>query len=130
MDVKDILNKLEFLSKGITDTETLRHVNELQRAVFSLSQENRDLREELHDLKNDRDKISLLEYSPENKAFYYPGKENELYCSKCYHADKKAVRMDIITNVLNSKASAVCPVCKHRVTTDFDNPKYDPNYMY
>lgn len=79
------------LVTGTNDPVTLKAVIEVQKEMSQLLQENQELRQEIHDLKNEQILDSELEL---DKHFLYKKHDNtnQPYCLKCWDSDRKLIR--------------------------------------
>lgn len=96
------------LVTGTNDPVTLKAVIEVQKEMSLLLQENQELRQEIHDLKNEQILDSELEL---DRHFLYKkhDKTNQPYCLKCWDSEKKLIRAIIVDYY--GVAMGKCPSC-------------------
>lgn len=113
MDFGDALKAMIGLATGSNDPIALNAVMEVQRQLIEIQEENRILREELHDFKNERIISAELEY---RDGVYKKG--NEVYCNVCWDRDNKLSRLRILAADGKGKIEFVCDVCNKRRFSD------------
>lgn len=119
-DGKEILKDIIALSKGISNMELNNKILELQSTFYELNDENRDLRNELHELKNAKLTENKLEY---RNGVY--SKDDGVFCGVCWDRDNKLVRARQTHNP-DDQGNKVfqCDACK---AWRFSNISYDDN---
>jgi len=91
MGLQDKWDNMLGLVTGTNDPTTLKAVIEVQKEMSQLLQENQNLRQEIHDLKNERLMDSELELIGH---FLYKKHDNsnQAYCLKCWDSERKLIR--------------------------------------
>ncbi|MCA9765422.1 MAG: hypothetical protein KC455_03275 [Carnobacterium sp.] len=121
-DIKDMLKDARNLATGANDIQTVNILKDIQLEVYDLLEDNRVLRDELHDLRNQKIQMENFEYSGENNVYFKKGNNAEIYCPSCLDGSGKIIHMMLMEGYMNYIAS--CPVCKHKVSTKINNPNY------
>ncbi|MEO2552971.1 hypothetical protein [Enterococcus casseliflavus] len=106
MDFNKAIENLIGLATGSKDPLALNAVMEVQKQLILIQEENRVLREELHDLKNDRIIESQLEYKD---GYYVRNTDGRMFCSKCWDSEKKMI------STSEGDLGQFCPVCDRYV---------------
>lgn len=119
-DLRQLVLDAKNLATGITDMELKSKINEIINAMYELQDENRDLREENHELKNAQRLTARLDF---RDNAYYDGEVGP-YCSACWDGNNKLVRMKMTGNGWNEYLSAKCPHCKNTVKTNEKDPDF------
>lgn len=88
MSVSDTLTKMYDLVSGSNDPVLLKTVMEVQQELIRIQEENRELRNEVHELKNVNIVESELIF---RNGVYLKGKG--VFCSACWDKNKELVRV-------------------------------------
>lgn len=123
-DVKEMLKDARNLASGANDIQTVSILKDIQLEVYDLLEDNRVLRDELHDLRNQKIQMENFEYSGENNVYFKKGNNAEIYCPSCLDGSGKVIHMTLIEGYSNYRAN--CPLCKHKVSTKIKNPNFRP----
>lgn len=110
MDFGDALDRMIGLATGSKDPVALNAVMEVQRQLVLIQEENRKLRFENEEMKNEKILSSQIEHK--NNAYYKKG-EDIPYCTRCYDVDKKLVTMSARIRLYSDTYTFVCPNCKN-----------------
>lgn len=111
MGLQDSFERMLDLVSGSNDPILLKSVIEVQRELSALEEENRKLRQEIHDLKNKKILETELEYR--NNAYFKKDNEEIPYCSRCYDVDKNLVIMERWAPCSRLNYEYKCPQCKN-----------------
>lgn len=107
-DIKEMLKDARNLASGANDYQTVNLLKDIQIEVFDLLEENRKLRDELHELKNVKLTDEELEY---HNGVYTKGKD--VYCGVCWDRDKRLARVRKVNKDENNGSTVFsCDVCK------------------
>lgn len=109
MDISKSLENLIALATGSKDPIALNAVMEVQRQLIVIQEENRNLRQDIHELKNLQIVESELEYC---EGVYR--KNDAIYCSICW-ADKKLIRVRYFESDYENYKVFFCDVCNKRL---------------
>lgn len=107
MGLQESFDKMLGLVTGSNDPMLLKSVIEVQRELVGLQEENRNLRSEIHDLKNVEIIKSELKYKGNA---YYKGEEGP-FCTNCFDVTGKLVRLQLIRIYGNSMIEGSCTNC-------------------
>ena len=110
-DIKELLKDAKNFAAGANDLQLKSILLDIQDKIFELQEENRELKIELHDLKNKNILESELEYR--NNAYFKENNEEIPYCSRCYDVDKKLVIMESWAPYSSPNYEYKCPQCKN-----------------
>lgn len=105
-DLKEMFNDAKNLATGANDLQLKNVLLEIQTAVYELQEENRDLRTELHEMKNDMLLSDELEY---HNGVYT--KDNAVYCAVCWDKDNKLSRARFVNYKDDGTKAFSCDVC-------------------
>ena len=105
-DIKELFIDAKNLATGANDLQLKNILLEIQTQVYDLQEENRELRAEIHDLKNERIMESELEY---RQGVYK--RDNEVFCSVCWDRDKKLSRVRRVEPRTGGSTAYSCDVC-------------------
>ncbi len=108
-NVKEMLKDARNFASGANDTRTVSLLKDIQLEVYDLFEENRELRLENEQLKNNLIKKSQLVWK--NNAYVNEDNENEIYCPKCLDDEEKFIRMQFIVELYSTHYTAKCPKC-------------------
>ncbi|WP_288394588.1 hypothetical protein [uncultured Vagococcus sp.] len=116
MGTFDALTKMYDLVSGSSDPILLKSVLEVQQDLIRLQEENRLLRQEVNELKNQEITRSTLKY--EGNAYYQ--NENGPYCTTCFDVQGKLVRLALKKIEYQDFLVGVCGNCNSEdvVTTE------------
>ncbi len=106
MDFNKAIENLIGLATGSKDPLALSAVMEVQKQLILIQEDNRVLREELHNLKNDRIIESQLVYKD---GYYVRNTDGRTFCSKCWDSDRKLI------STIEGEFGKFCPVCDNFV---------------
>lgn len=113
MGLQDSFERMLDLVSGSNDPILLKSVIEVQRELSALEEENRKLRQEIHDLKNKKILETELEYS--NNAYFKKDNKGIPYCSRCYDVDGRLVIMNKkVFPLISTTYTFDCPECKRQ----------------
>lgn len=101
-DIKELLKDAKNLATGANDLQLKSLLLDIQDKVFELQAENKNLREELHELKNDKIMDSQLEF---HEGYYIRTTDKRKICSKCWDSERKMISTSI------GELGQYCPVC-------------------
>ncbi|TFJ40148.1 hypothetical protein CKN73_07445 [Carnobacterium divergens] len=116
MSVTDKLTSALEIVAGTKDILAIQAVIEVQKDLSLILEENRELREENHRLKNDTIIEANLEY---HEGVYLRG--NEVYCAVCWDKDKKLTRVRQVRANQKGNTDFACDICN---TWRFSNIPY------
>lgn len=85
------------------DPQALSAVMEFQRQLIQIQEENRLLREENHEFKNEKIIESQLVYK---EGYYVRTTDQRKICSKCWDKDRKMI------STITGDYGQFCPVCE------------------
>lgn len=91
MGLSESLGKMFDLVSGSNDPILLNSVMEVQQDLIRIQEENRILRQELNELKNNAITRSALEHK--GNGYYLNGEGP--YCTTCFDVDGKLVRLSL-----------------------------------
>ena len=103
-DVLGILKDVTAIASRVKDIDLNTKIMLLQGEMYSLLDENRNLRLELEEMKRVEQLSNSLIYK--DNMYYKPGDENP-YCSRCWDDEHKLIRMQ-------NSGYYVCPKCISR----------------
>lgn len=107
IDIKEMLKDARNLASGSNDYQTVNLLKDIQIEVFDLLDENRKLRDELHEFRNIKLTDQDLEY---HNGVYTKG--NDVYCGVCWDRDKKLCRVRFVGVDDTDRTQAFrCDVC-------------------
>ena len=106
-DFKEMFRDAKNLATGANDMQLKSVLLDIQGAVYELQEENRDLRDKIHDLENQQIFESELIY---RNGVYLKG--NEVFCSACWDKDHRTTRIRYVKDNRRSNAAFWCDVCK------------------
>lgn len=106
MGVQEKFDYMVGLVTGSNDPVLLKSVMEVQRELISIQEENRELRNEIHELKNEKILEGDLEY---HQGVYTKG--NDTYCAVCWDRDKRLSRVRSVKMDENGATAFICDVC-------------------
>lgn len=116
MGFEEKFDKMLGLVTGSNDPQLLRAVIEVQQEMSKLLEENRDLRAQLHDLKNEKLLKANYEYSKADNVYYQKGgNHDEYFCPKCFDGQTKESHM--VLSPYQGQMMATCQVCRYKVIT-------------
>lgn len=107
-DIKEMLKDARNFAGGANDQQTVSLLKDIQLEVYDLIEENRELRNQIQELKNEKDISSKLEFA--NDAYYYNNKGP--YCTKCWDVDSILVRMVVPPRPLMRVGNYRCNNCE------------------
>ncbi|EMF0085519.1 hypothetical protein ACOVAC_002135 [Enterococcus hirae] len=107
MSFEDKWDKMLGLVTGTNDPQMLKAVIEVQRDMSKILQENKMLRDEINDLKNEQILDSELKY---RNGVYTKGKD--IFCSVCWDRDKRLSRVRKVKQSENGNTAYSCDICK------------------
>ncbi|MDT2805254.1 hypothetical protein [Vagococcus lutrae] len=117
MALQDSFERMLDLVSGSNDPILLKSVIEVQRELSALEEENRKLRQEIHDLKNKRLLETELEYR--NNAYFKKNNKEIPYCSRCYNVDERLVIMTKnVLPLISTTYTFECPECKRQYDSE------------
>lgn len=87
-DIKELLKDAKNFATGANDLQLKGVLLDIQDAVYELQEENRELRNEIQELNNTAIIDSELVF---REGVYLKG--NDIFCSACWDANKKLVRV-------------------------------------
>lgn len=111
-DIKEMLKDARNFASGANDIQTVNLLKDIQIQVYDLLEENRELREENHALKNEKILEGDLIYK--NSAYYKVDNDEIPYCSKCFDVDKTLVTMNMTVPAMSTYYKFSCPNCKNK----------------
>ncbi|MEB5968592.1 hypothetical protein [Enterococcus gallinarum] len=112
MEFNKAIDNLMGLVTGSKDPLALNAVMEVQKHLILIQEENRQLREEIHSLKNDRITESNLVYK--NHAYYKMDNDDNAYCSKCFETERKLITLSKQAPMLSTTYEFKCPNCNNK----------------
>lgn len=108
-DFKELFIDAKNIATGANDLHLKSILLDIQGKVFELQEENRNLRNDFHDLKN----IKILE----TELVYHEGvylKESDVYCSVCWDEHKRLARVRKFGKITTGNTLFYCDVCKYK----------------
>lgn len=109
-DLKELLIDSKNLATGANDLQLKSNLLDIQGLVFDLQEENRELRNNLNDLKNENLLGLDLEYM--NGVYRSLSNSKDIYCSVCWDRDKNLSRVRKVRQNDLGKTDFSCEVCK------------------
>ena len=109
-DLKEFLIDSKNLATGANDLQLKSNLLDIQGLVFDLQEENRELRNNLNDLKNENLLGLDLEYM--NGVYRSLSNSKDIYCSVCWDRDKNLSRVRKVRQNDLGKTNFSCDVCK------------------
>lgn len=122
-DVLKLYKDAKDLATGAHNIQLHDKLLQLQVAMYEMLDENRELRTENHELKNE--KIISSEIERKDNAYYHNGKGP--YCTTCYDSRKKLVyytTSDVQDNMISKYMVGSCAACGNSNVRLEDNPNY------
>lgn len=117
-DIKELLKDAKNMATGANDLQLKSLLLDIQDKVFELQEENRKLRDEIHELRNVKLIDSQLEFK--NNAYYKIGAKIP-YCSKCYEVDRKLVTLSATVPMYSTTYVFNCPNCKNEYDSGIEH---------
>jgi hypothetical protein len=106
-DLKELFNDAKNLATGANDLQLKSVLLDIQDAVYNLQEENKDLRNKIHELENNNNLEAELEY---RNGVYTKG--NDVFCAVCWDSSKKLVRARKVKEDDSSKTTVfICDLC-------------------
>lgn len=105
-DLKELLIDARNLATGANDLQLKSLLLDIQGAVYDLQEENRNLRDEIHELKNSSITDSELVF---RDGVYK--KDSDVYCSVCWDKDKRLSRVRKAKKDSSGNVVFICDVC-------------------
>lgn len=105
-DLKELLIDARNLATGANDLQLKSLLLDIQGAVYDLQEENRNLRDEIHELKNSSITDSELVF---RDGVYK--KDSDVYCSVCWDKDKRLSRVRKVKKDSSGNVAFSCDVC-------------------
>ncbi|GGC74670.1 hypothetical protein [Enterococcus wangshanyuanii] len=107
-DIKEMFQDAKNLATGANDLQLKNVLLEIQTAVYELQEENRGLRNKIHELENEKILDSELEF---HQGVYTRG--NEVFCNVCRDKNKQLSRVRFSKKHDNGTNVYICDVCKN-----------------
>lgn len=101
VDAISILKDVTAIASRVKDIDLNTKIMLLQGEMYSLLEENRNLRLELEEMKRVEQLSNSLIYK--DNMYYKPGDKNP-YCSRCWDDERKLIRMQ-------NTGIYTCPKC-------------------
>lgn len=125
MSITNTLTKMYDLVSGSNDPVLLKAVMEVQQDLIKIQEENRDLRQQVNDFKNE--KILKSELTYKNNAYFKNENLKQAFCTNCYDKESKLITMKWHAHHYSTEYTFICPNCKnefdseikHNIDTDF-----------
>lgn len=89
MGMYDMFKDAVSMAQKADNIELVKTILELQQEVLDMQEKNRELNEENRKLKGLIDELKIVEFKDD--CYYFDG--DGPYCSRCYDAEKKKIRM-------------------------------------
>lgn len=120
-DLKELLKDAKNFATGANDLQLKGVLLDIQDAVYELQEENRSLRNRIHDLENERIVESELIY---RDGVYLKGKD--VFCSACWDNSKKLVRVREDKRYKGSTIDVLfrCDVCNEWRYSNLSNNEF------
>lgn len=106
-DIKELLRDAKNFATGANDLQLKSVVLDIQDKVFELQEENRNLRDRINELKNEKLIESEMEYC--NGVYK---KKNSFFCTVCWDKDKRLSRVRKVEKDSQGNTVFSCDVCK------------------
>lgn len=114
-DIKQLLTDAKNIATGANDLQLKGKLLDIQNFIYELQEENRNLRDRVVELENDKIVRNNLEYK--NNAYYKIG-EDIPYCTRCFDVDSKLVTMFLEIDGIHDNYFFACPNCEKRFYSD------------
>lgn len=111
-DLKELLKDAKNFATGANDLQLKGVLLDIQDAVYDLQDENRELRLKIEELENNQILESEIDY---RGGAYYRG-ENGPYCSRCWDAENKLVRLSVLPTNFRRMGTHKCANCENPFT--------------
>lgn len=106
-DIKEMLKDARNFATGANDFQTVNILKDIQLEVYDLLDENRNLRNEIQELKS----IQVLEEEMKYRQGVYQNK-GAYYCAACWDSNRKLVRVRETKGKSEGTTKAfVCDIC-------------------
>ncbi|EKJ5004583.1 hypothetical protein IHQ33_05540 [Enterococcus faecalis] len=112
-DIKEMFIDAKNLASGANDLQLKSILLDIQGKVYELQEENRELRNQINDLKQADIIKSDLIWS--GNVYFYHG--DGPYCTNCMDSDSKLIRTALSRINYSEYAKAECPRCDNVVRT-------------
>lgn len=119
-DIKELLSDAKNIAKFSTDLQLKKAMQEMQDCIYELLEENRNLREEIHELKNVE--LTTKELVYRGNAYYHLGQGP--FCATCWDSQGKLIRLSLNGDGWRRGLKGVCGNCSTSVITDIPDPNY------
>ncbi len=106
-DIKEMFIDAKNLATGANDLQLKSVLLDIQGTVYELQEENRNLRNKIHELENNEILDAELEY---RNGVYTKGKD--VFCSVCWDRDKRLSRVRKVKESGDGNTAYFCDVCK------------------
>ncbi|WP_418482687.1 hypothetical protein [Frisingicoccus sp.] len=110
MGMYDMFKDAVSMAQKADNIDLVKTILELQQKMLELQEENINLNEEKRKLESIISEIKTIEFKDD--CYYFDG--DGPYCSRCYDAEKKKIRMLKFDTQLGSIYNR-CPNCKNEV---------------
>lgn len=122
-DIKEIISDAKNVAKFTKDIQLKNILLEMQNYIYELLEENRNLRDEIHELKN----VDLVTKELVNRgnAYYHLGQGP--FCTTCWDSQGKLIRLSLNGDGWSRSLKGVCGNCSTSVITDLPDPNYVSN---
>ncbi|WP_430596588.1 hypothetical protein [Enterococcus sp. DIV0175] len=107
LDLKEMLTDAKNIATGANDLQLKSILLDIQGAVYDLQEENRNLRNKIHELESNEILDAELEY---RNGVYTKGKD--VFCSVCWDRDKRLSRVRKVKKSEKGNTAYSCDVCK------------------
>lgn len=106
-DSKEIVKDLISIAKTIDNMELKDKILDMQNTFYELTDENRELRLENEQLKNN----NILSGQVEFKGYGYYLKDDGPFCTRCWDAEQKLIRIAKTSGPFRRLGEYKCPNC-------------------
>lgn len=119
-DALSLLRDVVVIASSTKNMDLNTKIMQIQSEMYSLLDENRNLRLENERLKNKQIKKSQYQYT---KGAYYKGDDGP-FCPVCFEKDDRAIHMKLTEGGWNPIKKAKCHVCGALADTDIPDPNH------
>ncbi len=121
-DMKEMFRDAKDFATGANDLQLKQILSDIQGKVYELQEENRDLREEIENLKN----IDIVRGELKKKGNAYYKADEGPYCLTCFDSEGKLVNLILSTKTAVKFKIGRCSKCQTEdIQTEEENLKYD-----
>ncbi len=111
-DIKELLKDAKDIATGANDLQLKSLLLDIQDKVFELQEENKNLRDQINEMENDRITEASLVYK--NNAYYKLNDDEKAHCLRCFDADKKLITLTKQIPALSTTYQFKCPNCNNK----------------